>query len=488
MLEQILFNLRVRGNFSDDQRLLAAVSGGPDSLVLLDALWRLGVPLVVAHLNHLLRPQAGDDLRFVQQAAAERGLPFAGAQADAGAYARLHGLSIEEAARTLRYRFLFESAAAHGCAAVATGHTADDQAETVLMHLLRGAGPSGLSGMAFRSLPNPWSQSIALLRPLLDLPRQAILDYLAVHALQPVHDATNDDLRYYRNRLRHETLPYLEQLNPGVRGRLVRMAQVIGDEDRLLDQLTAAAWQQIDARTAGESVSLDRAAFNRQPPALQRRLLRQALEVLRPGLRDIDFERVEAARRFAAAPPRSRQADLVAGLRLLDEGGRLVIAAWEADLPDGGWPQAPPVETRIALPGRLALQDGWLLQADLLPADRLPPGVDAQALAAANTDPYTAYLDLERLPGPPALRRRRAGDRFRPLGLQGHSLKLSDFMINQRLPRRARPAWPLLTVAGQVAWLPGYRIAQPFAAGPATRRLLVLRLYRPPAADETPEG
>ena len=183
--------------------LVVGVSGGPDSLCLLDLLRRSGCQVVVAHLDHGLRAEAAQDADTVAGLAKRFGLPYVQGQVDTRAYAEAHSLSIEEAARVLRYRFLFEQARQHAAQAVAAGHTADDQVETVLMHLLRGAGLVGLKGMAYRMLPNPWSSEIALLRPLLGVWRSQVIEYCEEHALQPVLDRTNLDTTYFRNRLRH---------------------------------------------------------------------------------------------------------------------------------------------------------------------------------------------------------------------------------------------------------------------------------------------
>jgi tRNA(Ile)-lysidine synthase len=166
--------------------------------------------------------------------------------------------------------------------------------------------------------------------------------------------------------------------------------------------------------------------------------------------------------------------DLAAGLRLEMDGERLWIAAWEADLPEAGWPQLAPGEAlQLAIPGEVRLASGWRLGAEILPGEAANL---AQALS--NADPYQAWLDLERLPQPLQVRARLPGERFRPLGMGGHSLKLSDFMVNAGLPRRRRANWPLLVAGGEIAWLPGYRIGERFRVEPGTHKILRLSLIQ----------
>ena len=188
MLEKIATVLQDECQVVRDRPLLAAVSGGADSLALLDALWRLGYRLAVAHLDHQLRPESSEQAGELARRVREIGIPFYMKRADVAGFAQSQGLSLEEAGRILRYQFLFSQAAELNSQAVLTGHTADDQVETVLMHLLRGSGLPGLCGMAFRSLPNPWSPETALVRPLLSTWRSVVNAYLEQRGLQPIED------------------------------------------------------------------------------------------------------------------------------------------------------------------------------------------------------------------------------------------------------------------------------------------------------------
>ena len=465
------FQLTLRDNCRLDQQqaLLVAVSGGPDSLCLLHLLWGLGYPLVVAHLDHGLRPESAGEAEMVRQMAEKLGVQYIHARRDVAGYASQAGLSIEEAARNLRYQFLFEQAEQHGLQAVAVGHTADDQVETVLMHLLRGAGLSGLRGMSYYSLPNPWSRTIPLVRPLLGVWREQIMAYLERQGLEPSLDLSNLEKRYYRNRLRHELIPQLEALNPGARRRIWTMAALLQDEDEAIERVVEAAWGRCCLVENEAVVAFDPGCLREQPKGMQRRLLRRAIARLRPGLRDIDYETVERALDFVASPTQTGQMDLAAGLRLAIDGGRLWLAGWGTSLPDAGAPQLGSAESLdLVVPGETRLTSQWVFCAEILPTDEV-----RIAQAQANSDPFQAWLDLERLSQPFLIRARLPGERFRPLGMGGHSLKLSDFMVNVGLPRRLRDHWPLLVAGDEIAWVPGYRIAETAAVRPATLTRIV---------------
>jgi len=456
------------------QLILVGVSGGADSLCLLDLLHRLGYRLAVAHLNHGLRPEAAEDAGRVQDMARTLGLAFVSDVVDTQAFAEMESLSVEEAARELRYRFLFAQAQQMGAQAVAVAHTADDQVETVLMHLLRGAGLEGLRGMPYWSLPNPWSAEIALARPLLGAWREQVAAYCQERGLQPVQDLSNLDTTYFRNRLRHELIPYLEQYNPRLRANVATMARLLAGDFAVLQQQVAQAWQTCWLESGPGWLALDLERLRDLDKALQRRLLRQAVAYHRPGLRDIEASVIEAGVAFLAAPSRSGVCNLAVDVYLQVEGPRLWVAEWQAALPGGPWPALPAgAPLALDVPGRLRLEGGWELRAEVC-----EDVASARAEAAQNRDRYQAWLDAETAPAPLLVRPRQPGERYSPAGMGGHSVKISDAMINAKIPRRARAAWPLVCAGGQVAWLPGCRPAEALCLRLDTKRVIQLHLAR----------
>jgi tRNA(Ile)-lysidine synthase len=453
--------------------ILAGISGGPDSLCLLDILRRLEFRIVVAHFDHCLRPDSAEDAAHVQQVAESFGLPFILGRENVRQFAQTQRLSLEEAARKARYRFLFVTARKQGTQAVAVAHTADDQVETVLMHLLRGSGLSGLRGMAFRADAPEWESKIPLIRPLLGTWRTEIMDYCQQHNLHPHFDPTNEDTAFYRNRLRHQLIPILEEYNPQARQVIWRMSRTLAADHDVLDEYLQPLWDACLLEQGAGFVSLSRPAFLALRLAGQRSLMRRAIAVLRPALRDIDFSAVSRAIEFITHPTVTRQVDLVSNLRLFLEGDNIFLAEWNAPVIDRDWPQLP-LDSVLSLPapGEVSLLNGFHLRASL--EDATHQGEFTQP----SGDPFQVWLDADQVVLPLSVRPRRPGDRYRPLGMDSHSLKLSDFFINHGLPRRARPGWPLVCSGDAIAWVPGYQPAHDCRVTPATRRLLHLEVFK----------
>ncbi|MCA1953731.1 MAG: tRNA lysidine(34) synthetase TilS [Anaerolinea sp.] len=451
--------------------VLVGVSGGPDSLCLLDLLIRAGYAVVVAHLNHGLRAEAEMDAAYVQRVAEGYGVACRIGQRDVRKVAEAQHLSIEEAARLLRYRFLFEQARTEGAQAVVVGHTADDQVETVLMHLLRGAGVDGLCGMAMRSCHEGWDASIPLVRPLLGVGRVEVEAYCAERGLNPVRDSSNWQREFYRNRLRHELLPELETYNPQVRQALWRMSQVVRGDAELLAEMTETSWLRLVKQETAGQVHLRGSLAELQRPLL-RRVLRRAVSSLRPDLRDVDFEAIERAADFVYDPRHGRQVELPGHLQLLLENDSFVLLDVRASL-KGDWPQvAEEAGVALPIPGEMRLAGGWCVR-----AERVEP-VQVQELAQGMHNPYEAWLDAESVCDVLWVRRRRAGDRFQPLGMENGTQKVSDFMVNKRLPRRARAGWPLICCGDEVVWLPGYRPGHKFRLKETTQAALHLVVFK----------
>lgn len=428
--------------------LVVGFSGGPDSAALLHALHAAGWPLVAAHLDHGLRPESAAEAEAARQVAAGYGLVFESQRVDIAALARQEKQSIEAVARAARYRFLFAVAQQHGAQAVLTAHTADDQAETLLMHVLRGAGAQGLQGMPAYWLPNPWSDSVALVRPFLESSRAAVLVYCEAHALPVQHDPSNKDPAFFRNRVRYTLLPLMEELAPGVKTRLAHTAAVQAAENEVLQTATEAAWRRcVSVRGAG-FIGLQRGTLAAQPLALQRRVLQRAAGELRPQSNTLTFALIEQAR--AALGSKEGEQDWFDGLVLLTEGPLLWLAEHGAQLP-AAWPQL--AETMLALetPADVMLGAGWRL--------RLQEVTTPQSLPV---DANQAWLDA-RLATQLVLRRPQLGDR---VALAQGRQKLADVFINAKVPLRARAGWPLLCAGDEVVWAPGLRLAHGFAAAP----------------------
>lgn len=457
---------------SPERPLLVGVSGGADSLCLTLALADLGYRLVVAHFDHQLRPESADDARAVEAFAAKFGLPFVSAGADVAALARFNHLSLEEAARKARYQFLFEQARRAGAQAVAVGHTADDQVETVLMHLLRGAGISGLKGMTFRAHLPEWDNELALVRPLLNVRHAETLAACQAREVTPVQDESNQDTTFFRNRLRHELLPTLESYNPQVREGLLRMARSLAGDLEVLEAAAATAWEQCQPRVGTGFVLFSLDDFRGLLRGTQRRVLRKAIAHLRPELRDIDFLSIERGVAFLVHPNRTREMDFLQGMRMMVDGEQALLAEGDAQIIGADAPRMPlDAELLLDVPGEVTL-DGWRISATYLDLDAV------DCLPDLGADLSQAWLSAAELQLPLRVRTRRPGDRFQPLGLDGHSLKLADFLVNQRVPRWYRDTWPLIFSDECLAWVPMFRPAHPFRLTGSTRRAVHLVIER----------
>jgi tRNA(Ile)-lysidine synthase len=469
--------------------VVVGVSGGADSLCLLYLLRRLapdyGVSLHVAHLHHGIRGQAADaDAAFVRDLCAEWGLSCTIERVDVPALAEAHGLSTEEAARQARYGFVGRLARRVGGRTVAVAHHADDQVETVLMHFLRGSGLAGLRGMRPLSwldelhmldddaTPPVRGGRLRLVRPLLTVTQEEILAYCQTHGLTPRFDRTNLDVTYFRNRLRHELIPTLEAYNPNIRQVVLRTAEVLAGDYELLQGLVDEAWDRVVAVQSPGAIAYDLEALRDLPAGLQRSLLRRGIETLRHSLRNISLVHIDDARDVLMHGDVGAQATLPAGLMLQLDYARAILA-------DVGYTPAPPDWPRVSgpvtvpVPGAITLPEtpAWRVVTRLAPREALDDAWQD------NPDRYTAYFDADRVEAPLLLRPRRTGDEMVPLGLDHHQ-RLTDLMINLKIPQAARDRVPLLVSDGEIIWVVGWRVGETAAVRRETRRVLVVRVER----------
>ena len=454
------------GLFSASPRVLLAVSGGPDSTALLTILAHLSASgaldlgLTVAHFDHGLRScsERQAERAAVSDLATRLGLPLVLGQGDVRAHARRRRLSREEAARELRYRFLAEEAERLGIGTVATGHTASDQAETVLLHLIRGSGLAGLAGMRSCS---PWPfaghQGLLLARPLLEVSRQETERYCREEGLSPCQDATNLLLEPLRNRVRHELIPLLRRYNPRIDGALLRLASAAAADVAYLEETARGFWSALATRDEG-SVSFPRLEVAAFSPALQSRLLQAAGRHLLGPDRQLEAVHVLAMLEALAKTGDSRLS-LPGGLSFVVDRERVRLSFHEGEVVEA----KPISETPLNVPGRTVVGD-WTVQAEVLAAGR----------AEVGDDPYEALLDAEAVGEPLVLRSRRRGDRFRPLGLGGEK-KLQDYLVNAKVPRDRRDAVLLVCAPWGIAWVVGHRIDERAKVGEGTSRVLRLR-------------
>ena len=432
MLQQVENLLRTECRIAPADQLIVAVSGGPDSLCLLHALHGLGHQPTVAHFDHQLRPESAADVTHVAALASSLGLRFVAGTADVAAYAASKRISIELAGRVLRYGFLLAQARAHGAAAVAVGHTADDQVETILMHLLRGTGLSGLSGMGHRVILPEFDAAIPIVRPLLGLWRVDTVEYCRRHDLPALHDASNESRTFLRNRVRLDVIPSLEAYNSQFRRAVWRLGRSATADLALLDDLVRDAWKRTIIDQGAQYVGFDAARLSAEPSALQVRLVLRAANALQPAP-ELDFDALERACGFVADPS-SRRLQLGGGLELRRESSSVYVSLGETPLPADQWPQlhARTISLGSTSGVKASLDGTWQFTAEMLAEVPDPAG------NASQHDSYRGLLDADALPPELQLRVAQPGERIQPLGLQGHTQKLSDVFINLGIPRRLR--------------------------------------------------
>lgn len=443
-------------------RLVVAVSGGPDSICLLRVLDELAEhwswSLVVAHLDHGFRgAAAAADAKFVRGLAQQLGWPASVSRVDMPAVLHEAGGSAQDKSREQRYRFLWRVAAEHRAQAIVLAHHQGDQAETVLLHLLRGAGLSGLAGMRWREEQAP----CPLVRPLLQESRADILDYLRSLGQGFRVDASNADNHYQRNYLRLEVLPALTTVNSDVQATLARTADLLQAENDLLEELAVAAYGQIKSGRCPGALSLSVQGLGEQPLALRRRVLRTAWQELSGTERDLEYSHVEAALALLDQGVGS-SCNWPKGFSCRRDYEQLCVSS--PDFAETGFALALPVPGTVQLPMGLGS-----IEAQILPASSLP-----KSLAGSLTRVYCdlgACQDQELL-----VRSWLPGDEFQPFGMRGRK-KLQDFFIDAKVDRHRRLQIPLVVSQGEIVWVAGYRLAEPFRVTPCSSRVVCLE-YR----------
>ena len=440
------------------EAVVIGVSGGVDSMVLLRVLlelrerYRLSVH--VAHLDHGLRgAESAEAAAFVGRQCEAHEVPATITAADATALRDRPGGSLQNAARNLRYRFIERVADEQGATKIAIGHPRDDQAETVLMNLLRGSGTRGLGG-----IPPVRGR---IIRPLIECSREEIEAYALHQGIPSVEDSSNHLLLYSRNRIRLHLLPELAKgYNPRVAEALASAAAIFAAEDALLTAMTDEQLPAMVILRSDRELVLSVPRASPVPTGLRRRILRRSAHLLRGDRPGLNFRQTLALERLLLSDKAQGVLHLSGGIRATKAGDRLILSLSEHGARDSGRP------IRLAVPGQTELPTCSLR----FRTDTLEGGTGG---LLAN-DPWTALLDADRAGGELVVRFWERGDRFVPLGMRGRK-KLQDFFVDARVPRDQRWTVPLVVSGGEIAWVVGFRVDERFKVTDSTQRILRVR-------------
>jgi tRNA(Ile)-lysidine synthase len=456
MVQRVGQCIRKKALIPANSRLLVAVSGGPDSvclLALLDALGKAGelpgLTLHIGHVNYGLRGRdSNEDEAFVRELASRFGLPVSCERIQ---LRRASGVSLQDAARNLRYAFFDRVCRAHGLTAIVTGHTADDQAETMLLWLLRGSGTQGLRGI-------PIVREGRIIRPLLQVGRGEILEYLASRALRYRDDVSNASPTYRRNRIRHELLPRLQEFNPRIIEGLGRTAEILAEDARILDEMEQERWQAVSTSVSSRQIVLDRDRLVSCPLGLQRRMIRRACAALRGNWAGLAFRHVNTIVE-TILEGRDGWMSLPGRIRVRQSGARVTFERNDESEEIPSWASG----VAIPIPGAVTLESGRRIQAEVGAATIVgDPGAGGS----------TFHADVDRAGETFLVRSWQPGDWFCPDGMGGHRKKLQDFFVDLKIPRDLRHRVPVVSSPEGIVWIVGYRGDERFRATPKSSAIV----------------
>lgn len=447
ILETVLDTHRQFNLFPADTTIILAVSGGADSITLLHVMaqlrQRLNIELHVVTLNHGLRDAAADDIAYVQQMADKLNVPVSPATVDVKRLSQNHNIGLEAAGRQARYTFFADVAQQIGASVIATAHHADDQTETILMHLLRGSGVQGLIGMQSKSLL-PDHPSLTLIRPLLTVRRAEIDAYCDEHQLEPRHDATNSDTIFLRNNVRHSILPRLRAVNPQIDRAFTQLGDIVAVEQDFMQTYYEATIQPlIQVDEAKSRFRVARNSFNSWHSAMQRRFIKDVSSQLGA---EAGYIHIIAAMDTVKTGDVGAIAQLTKGVHLRIAYDEIIIEHESAPMPESDY-WLIDQEYTVSVLG-ISHCGTWTLE--------VTDKQQANSLARLNIPPDSQVT----------MRTRQAGDKFQPLGMQGQSKKIKNYMIDRKIPQHLRDRIPLLLVNQTIAAIilpQEWVIAEPFS-------------------------
>ena len=459
------------GMLKPGDSVLVGVSGGPDSVALFHLLLTLAphfsLRLGVAHLNHCLRQNDSDkDAEFVASLAGRFDIPFFMHKADVRRYQLENKLSLEEAARRVRYTFLNKEAEKNRFNKIALGHHFDDNAELVLMNLFRGSGPLGISGI-------PPIRDGKIIRPLIQSNRSEIIAFLDQNGLKYTSDVSNRDTRFLRNRVRHDLIPLLKtSYNPKISQSLNRLASIIRSEEEWIENLIHPLFEKAAINIQDAQIALSVSILSQIHVAAQRRIIRKAILKIKGNLRRIGLTHIDSAINLVESGPVYGNVDLPDRIRIRRKGDVLLFSKEKNTLRSGDATsdreEMFAFEYRIEKPESLFIKEiGAHIKFTEMSIENLPD--------LCGSGQHTGFFDKDVLSFPMVLRNFRQGDRFTPLGMTG-TQKIKKFFIDKKVPRKERIKCPILLCREKIIWVAGYRIDESVKVKPTTKNVLCIEL------------
>jgi tRNA(Ile)-lysidine synthase len=467
------------------ETIIVAVSGGADSVCMLHLLTRLqehfNLHLHIAHFNHQLRAAESEaDSQYVKELAEQFNIPVTLGSGDVLAHQVSRNCTLEEAARELRYMFFYEVAKKVGAKKIAIGHTLDDNVETIIMHILRGTGLSGLKGMSpcsplpyIKDTPPLFNNSVgqrqhdlSIVRPLLDVTRDETMYYCQKYQFAPRIDSSNLSLSFYRNRIRLELIPLLKQYNPGLELSLLRLADMAQADINFIEIQSIQALMNVSQLKDGK-ILLNRAKTKDLPVAIQRQVIRLAIAGIRGNLKDISLDHIESIRGLLSKPV-GKEFSLPYSLTCYGEYDYIVITNAEKCKSSQGLSS----QQLINIPGE-TIFPGWIIEATI--SNKLVNSEQIQQIKLQGA--FVADFDLRITGTKLYIRHRQPGDKFQPLGMKSWK-SLQNFMVDLKIPVAQRSLVPLVCSSKQIYWVVGFRIDEKAKVTTDTRNMLHLTFIR----------
>ena len=442
------------------EKVVVAVSGGPDSVALLKVLAMLSdeyrLTLIVAHLNHGLREEASHEEQFVRRITADMGIAFESKSLDIASIRKGTGKCIEDISREVRYNYLNDVANKHGAQKIALGHHINDQTETLLMNFLRGSGPAGLKGM----LP---ARDSTYIRPLLDVTRSEIVSFLEFHGIPFVKDPSNNDRRYLRNRIRHSLIPELKaKYNPKLEESMKSMAEIMRMENDYMKMVTDKVLSEWGTAAADGETRICISDLRENHEAIQRRIMKHLLEGLSPNRQGVEYTHIKAALDLVFSGRPGAYINLPYNIEVRREYNTLVISMREKGEKKILNKRCNDLYYEVILPGSVKMDE--LGRTMIFEFVECPIDIKSKGLK-------TVFMDYDRISPPLVIRTVRPGDRIQPLGMKGMK-KIKSVFIDEKIPLHDRREIPLLLDQEAVLWIAGLRLSESVKITEKTRQIL----------------